>query len=370
MGTIIEKIKSIDKRLWLYLGVVLGIIIFALLISKLVYLVSNSKKSYGDVELILKNAGIQYYKDNISLLPKDNGETRSVGDNVLSEEGYMKSLDKLIKNNKCSGKVTVTKDVEIYNYSAYLDCGKEYKTTEFYKKIIKNTVDSGDGLYEDSHGYVYRGDNPNNYVKIDDNMWRIVSIDEDNNVELTLDTPVEMITWDDRYNSDSRSKSGYNTFENSRIKQRLKDIYNGDLLLPESMPILSEELKTNMVNVNNCTAKYKPGDSDFSTCSSFNEYPVSIISVVEYIRASIDTKCVSPGNAECQNYNYLSKREAFWTLTGNGDNTSEVYMIKLQGSITSELANGFEDIYPVIKLASGTMYSQGNGTANKPYIIR
>ena len=370
MGSIIERIKNLDKRLWIYLGVVLGIIVMALLISKLVYLAGNSKKSYSDVESMLKKAGINYYKDNISLLPKEDGEQSSVGDNVLSEEGYIKSLDKLLKNDKCTGKVTVTKDDELYTYASYLNCGKSYTTMEFYKKITAKTVSTGDGLYEDANGYRYRGDNPNNYVQIDKNIWRIISIDQDNNIELVINEPIEMVIWDDRYNSDNQSKTGYNNFDNSRMKQKLEDVYDSKLLLEDNKSLLNDNIKTSMLPVNNCVDKYKPSDSDFSSCANFNKLPVSLISIGEYIKASIDPKCKTPGNADCQNYNYLAKRDAFWTVTGNGASTSGVYKIRLQGAISTEDANSFEDIYPVIKLSSGIMYSKGNGTIEKPYIIR
>ena len=370
MKSIIEKIKEIDKRLWIYLGIVLGIIIISLLISKLVYVIGNSKKTYGDVELILKEAGIDYYKDNTSKLPKEDGEESSVGDNVLVEEGYIKSLDKYLKNDKCTGKVTVIKDADLYSYTAYLDCGKTYKTKEFYKKLTAKTVEAGDGLYADNDGYVYRGENPNNYVKIDNNLWRIMSIDGNNNIELVLDEPIEMLIWDDRYNSDTKTKAGYNTFENSRIKQKLKDIYDGKLLLSDDRIILPESIKTNMVAVENCADKHKPNDTDFNSCTNINELPVSLVSIGEYIKASIDPRCKAPSNADCQNYNYLSKKDTFWTLTGNADNSHEVYKIKLQGAISADQGNTFEDIYPVIKLSGGIMYSKGNGTIEKPFIIR
>ena len=55
--------------------------------------------------------------------------------------------------------------------------------------IIDNTVDitdnvviEGDGLYEDIYEegrYVYRGDNPNNYIMFNDELWRIIAKETD-----------------------------------------------------------------------------------------------------------------------------------------------------------------------------------------------
>ena len=200
MKAIIEKLKIIDRKIWLFLGIVIFIFLFGLLISTIIYNVGNSNKSYAEVEAIMKEAAIKYYADteNKATLPEE-GEDTSVGDTVLSDGGYMKPLNKLMKNKKCTGKVTVTKEGVNYIYASYLNCGKQYKTIEFYNKLEENVVDSDDGLYEDGNGYVFRGENPNNYITLDNKLWRIVSIDEENTIELVSTDYVNMIIWDDRY---------------------------------------------------------------------------------------------------------------------------------------------------------------------------
>lgn len=365
-----EKLKMIDKKLWILLGAFLVIIILGLGISKIIYLVGNSNKSYSEVESILKDAGIEYYKDNTSSLPSEDGDSVSVGDTVLADEGYMKSLDKLIKEGTCTGKVTVTKEKDIYNYAAYLDCGKSYKTTEFYKKLLKNVVTSGDGLYQDGTGYSFRGDNPNNYLSIDDKIWRIVSLRDDNTMEIVNTIPINYITWDDRYNSEDNYKAGYNNFANSRLNDSLDNIYKEKLFYEDDSLVITKSIKNSLVAVNNCIDKVSETTTDFSNCTNKNDKFVSVINIGEYIKASLDSKCSSPANKECQNYNYLSVKEDYWTLTGNSESTSEVYLINSGGAIESETANGMEAIYPVVRLADSMMYVSGEGTIDKPYVIR
>ena len=371
MKAIIEQLKVIDKKLWILLGVVIFVFIFGMLISKLIYSVGNSNKSYAEVEAIMKEAAIKYYADseNKAVLPEE-GEDVSVGDRVLSEGGYMKPLDKLIKKGTCTGKVTVTKEGINYIYASYLDCGKDYKTIEFYNKLIENVVEAGDGLYTDTNGYAFRGENPNNYISIDDDLWRIVSIRDDNTIELVSTTSVDMIIWDNRYNSSEKFQTGYNDFNKSRLKESLQTILEENTTKSHKAAIVPNSIKNILIPVNNCADKYGEKATDFSKCNIRNDLNLSIISIPEYMKASLDSNCKTPGSKECMNYNYLTTKTEYLTLTGNADNSYQIYVIRNSGAIKADEANGYSDIYPVVRIPDSVMYVSGEGTKTKPYVIR
>lgn len=49
------------------------------------------------------------------------------------------------------------------------------------EKLLENLTTVGEGLYEDKYEegrYVYKGENPNNYLKFNDELWRIVSLEK------------------------------------------------------------------------------------------------------------------------------------------------------------------------------------------------
>lgn len=79
-----------------------------------------------------------------------------------------------------------------YKYQAYLTC-KKYKTEKMLDVLKKNNTISqtGDGLYEMNNELVYRGENPNNYVLFNDELWRIVKIDKDNKIKIILTETVK-----------------------------------------------------------------------------------------------------------------------------------------------------------------------------------
>lgn len=55
------------------------------------------------------------------------------------------------------------------------------------EKLIKELTTSGDGLYEDSfeeNRYIYKGENPNNYIEFNGELWRIVSLESDGTIKI------------------------------------------------------------------------------------------------------------------------------------------------------------------------------------------
>lgn len=55
------------------------------------------------------------------------------------------------------------------------------------EKLLENLTTTGDGLYIDEYEegrYVYKGVNPNNYLKFNDELWRIVSLENDGTIKI------------------------------------------------------------------------------------------------------------------------------------------------------------------------------------------
>ena len=59
----------------------------------------------------------------------------------------------------------------------------------------------------------------------------------------------------------------------------------------------------------------------------------------------------------------------FFTLTGILDNTYEIYRVRNE-EVTNAKASSGSRLYPVIYINSKTIYSDGTGTYNDPYIVR
>lgn len=357
------------KKLLIIAGAIVGLII--LIIVVLLLINSFKKNTYQDVENKVLEAAKKYYSDNEKLLPKDvNGEV-SINSSTLVAGGYLKELNELApnKNSNCTATVTVTNINQSYRYIAKLKCGKDYETTTLKDKIISNEppVISGQGLYEMNGGYVFRGDNPNNNLKLSGKNWRIVKI-EDDYVEIILDEKLFNSVWDDRYNSERGQGDGINDYKVSRANDYITNLYNDESLVSNNSKsiVASHNLYVGKRSIDNT---YNDGSIEKSEVLE-NKY-AGLLPIFDFINASLDTNCVAPNTQACANYNYLTSfKYNWWTMTANADNTYKVYRINSNGKISDSRANTSTYIRPVLYLAKDAIYVSGNGTKDNPYIAK
>ncbi len=368
-----NDLKDRLMKIMLIIAVVTVIVIFLLLlISKL----TGGKKSYDDIENVMVDAAERYYAANKNLLPKTNGGTVEVSAQKLINLKYMKSFDKYKKGANCTGKVVVENNDDNYNYTPYLSCNNSYSTSELYRKVTdkSNIVTTGYGLYQYGSEYVYRGEDVNNYVLLNNNLWRIVKVTANNETVLVKEDKSSYlsISWDDRYNSVKGYNIGINDFDKSRIKDSLNEMYN---TTEEDEILFTEKIKQHMVSHAYCSgkrSKVQNGADNSVECSKTTEpLKVGLLTVSDYMRASLDNECNSTTSYACQNYNYLVNHNlSWWLITGDSENSYDVYGVSNYGRIESTGAYSFKNIRPVIYLDSKTMYSSGEGTEENPYVLK
>ena len=92
-------------------------------------------------------------------------------------------------------------------YNVYIEPTNVEKTLTKLKQTIKEygTTD-GDGLYKDDYEeddieYLYRGSDPNNYINLGSDLYRIMSIDSSGNLKVIKDTPLSNMVFDPGYSS-------------------------------------------------------------------------------------------------------------------------------------------------------------------------
>ena len=134
----------------------------------------------GDIDAVLESIDVKT-SENEAILFETSGIKR--GDKLLPEESDVLT-------------VVVTYNPEVTNQPENLN--SEVTVTLNYVQddgsilpepegasiggISVPTVESGDGLYEDSTRagrYVYKGANPNNYIEFNNELWRIVAKEAD-----------------------------------------------------------------------------------------------------------------------------------------------------------------------------------------------
>ena len=358
--------KKIFKILSLIIGVILVLIIVVIIVMSLT---GGRASSYQQLENKLISAAKSYYQDNKDKLPVTLGKTTEVSDVTLTEGKYIKNMEKLSpKGSTCSGKVVVKNVNNGYFYQAFVNCGSSYNTTVIsdYIRSKTSTVTVGAGLYENSGNYVYRGENPNNYIKFADRLYRIVKINSDSTIDIISTEKKDRVVWDDRYNQDRESEDGINTYSISRVRDALLAYVNSDSFSDSERSML--EPHTLCIGKMNEETEVGYG----SECSETLENQIiGLLPLSSYVYASIDATCRKPLDGTCQNYNYLTEVEFnWWTLTADASSTHRVFSVSAESSAYTTRASSLSNPREVLRLTNNTVYVSGTGTQTDPYIVK
>ena len=198
--------------------------------------------------------------------------------------------------------------------------------------------------------YIYKGDNPNNYIKYNDKLYRIIGITNSNNLKvISVDTSVEeyfglsgdinYLKTDKEINSENKGifYVGYIRSETSEIDQ-----------------IMKNEKRNNTYTINNPKLYY-----DYSY--------VNISDIVNASNECNFKKITDINTNNCNSYllNMLSNTYSSNTLENN-----LVYKINETGEVvTSKIENNF-NIKKIIYISLLNEYKSGDGTKENPYEIK
>lgn len=360
------------KKLIMIAGGIVAVVVLIVVIL-LIYNAIFGKTTYKGIENKVLSAAKEYYGEHPELLPKNANEEVSTTDAALTAAGHLKSMSELTKDMEgvtCTATVIVSYAGGEYRYTPLLDCGDNYstKTLASYVKENEEKVFTGQGLYDLNGELVFRGENPNNYVNFAGKTWRMVKINNNDQIVLILNEKFERVVWDDRFNTDRDRTDGINSYSVSRIKDSLNELYNGDSLVDsESRKLLA--IHNLAVGKRNEADNYNDGSIEKSELLE-NQY-IGLLPLYDYINASLDDNCNSGLTDSCSNYNYLNHfNYNWWTLTGDSSNTYKVYRISTNGTIEIIRASSNGYVRPVISLAKDALYVSGDGTETNPYKIK
>jgi len=209
---------------------------------------------------------------------------------------------------------------------------EQLETGAFSQKIIDdNNLDFTDTYY-------FKGDVNNNYLIINNTLWRILSIDKNNNIKIIKDSKIA--SEEEVEFSDNNSF----IFKDSILQKILEEWYQ-------------EELKD-----------YDSYIKDNYYCSSYNAKCLSNITAKISIATEEDFN-----NTFLDNKSFLTDSFDWWIISNNMYDAEEdiAYsaIITVDGEIykfpTSELAG----IRPIITI-DGDIETTGKGTIEEPYFIK
>ena len=359
----IESLKRMDRKFLIFISCLILIPLLLIVFLVLAQGCSNRKTSYSKYEFKMKSAAKKYLTE-IDNLPQEVGDYVMVDLNTLVENSYIESPKKSI-GKSCTGYIGVRKTSTI-NYVSVLNCG-DYKTSTLKETILNDLTESGDGLYKTADGYVFKGLNVNNYVNLYGTIYRIISIDDKNAVKLykTESESIQMY-WDSKYNVDTKAPTGLNIYKDSYVLELLNKAYDTSTKL--------KKIKPHMISSDVCVYSKAKSDRflDKSKCKEVlpNQY-ITLLSIDDFMNASLDPNCVDMYSKSCKNYNYLGRNGSVFTWTKDivSDNSYQVYYLS-NGIPTAFDANYYNSYNFVIFIDGDEFAASGNGSKKTPYVIK
>lgn len=203
----------------------------------------------------------------------------------------------------------------------------------------KNITSIGDGLYKKKDTYTYKGKEVNNYLEYSGYLFRIISVDEDDNVKVITDDAITNLAWgiDDNY-------------EKSYIKTWLTGENEHEGIFYNSL----NNALNYLVDTSFCTETV---DEDVKKCKDNTTDKVGLLSLDEYKEV---------GGSK----SYLNKDNYWWLSNPSEDGIWYVYS---DGKI-NDVSNSGNEYYsygvrPVITIKGDTKLISGDGTLKNPYTI-
>ena len=330
-----------------------------------------------------------------------------------------------------------------------IEYSAEYKGVEkkVKRKVIvgENLVTYITNLYEDSitrasnnlkkdntedKNIRYYGANPNNYVRFNNELWRIIGI-FGNNVKLIRNDRLGWLSWD---TSESTVNSGYginqwgeskdtsgNIYEGADLQVYLNKMYyggdttitcygsanNGTKTCPTgtidetSKALIDSHIwNTGAVNwndvYNSTTSSYDTvefykaergsvngkictsGDWCNDTVTRTTEWTgyIALPYITDYAYASSEndcnTKMVQSPTYKCKNNNWMQRSTWAWYLSpyAVAAGAFDVWDVNSNGSVSNGTAANSNAVAPSIYLKSNVLIESGTGTSSNPYILK
>ena len=345
------------------------LVFFLLLLGTMLVVLNNTR--------LLANKIKENTDGNIdfNLVLKGDKEIFIVKDSEYTEPGCIATtFDGEKLEVSVMGEVNAKKSGEYdIEYSA------EYKGVEkkVKRKVIvgENLVTYITNLYEDSitrasnnlkkdntedKNIRYYGANPNNYVRFNNELWRIIGI-FGNNVKLIRNDRLGWLSWD---TSESTVNNGYGINQWGESKDTSGNIYEGADL---------------QVYLNKM---YYGGDACNDTVERTTTWTgyIGLQYITDYAYASSENDCNTKidqsSTYKCKNNNWMhygsTENDATWFMSPLAHPAAAYFVGRVRGDGLVQGGNAPNrfSVFPTIYLKSNILIESGNGTSSNPYILK
>lgn len=336
----------------------------------------NTVYFYISIENVSDKLNFSLYDDKDKLL-KDGSV--SVNDEIILndisiEKAETKYYRLVLKNDskqeflKGNIKVKVIENV-VENFADVIRKNNRINETTITKPGIEIAT-TNEGLIQDKDSsgttYYFRGNVDNNYVLINDLLWRIVRINGDDTVRLVLNNLTDNVSNIHATNSDINEEfdsSNMQSYLNLWLEDNLKD-YNSSLANNKFCHDTAKDENNLYQSFTRLGVNYIP---TFSCVGTTYNGVIGLLSADEVILAGGK---IGTANNSYYLYNSAFTQEYFTMTAASGDAENiHYYMVNINGSLSDDVTSSlFRGVRPVINLIRGIEVT-GTGILEDPYRI-
>ena len=277
-------------------------------------------------------------------------------------------------------------------------------------KTIKVTHEIDNTLQVDNKfatEYRYTGKNPNNYVKFNNELWRIIGVIPTEDTSGKVENRLKIIRTESIGNkkwneTEDTTTSSYNNWVTGTLNTYLNNDYYNTLTTDAKNMIGTAKYYLGGYNDSNMTSdvmwQYERKESNGNNCVAYDDgytgsecyyygtnpimqndanKKIAIMYASDYgYAASNICKSVVTNISEysadlCTSTNWLYSGSGEWLLPQLSDNSYFAFLVRSSGFVISDLSVNLNEfaVRPVLSLSSNVKISGGEGTSQKPYML-
>ena len=280
-------------------------------------------------------------------------------------------------------------------------------TFRIEKANVVNSIDTG---------YRYEGQNPNNYILFNNELWRVIGVfsteydsnnsgtanTTDNLVKIIREDTIGGLAWDKSSTNDWPNSSlyhllneqyydwetnksnvstycyGYSTTVPAKCDYSVKGIQDGYRnMIVKSKWYLGGGGKEGYTTYtpDNIYSYERDANAIYSGRSASTLGYIGLMYESDYLYGVLASDCArttdhgSYNRASCAGKDWLYGKGYEWTISRNSVDSGFAWILIYNGSVGSHVADGGYGVRPVLYLSSSIYKVSGSGTITDPYII-
>ena len=343
-------------------------------------------------------------------------QSKHVNNSLYIAKNTTKTTNITSVNSSTSAQIDETCfDIDYFESTDYINISERgYSGTS--SPVITFRIEKSNSTTSIDAGYRYEGENPNNYVMFNDELWRIIGVfstEYDSNSDGTTDTTANLVkiiredtigglAWDKSSTNDWSNSSlyhllneqyydwetnkanvstycyGYSTTVPAKCDYSVKGIQDGYRnMIVKSKWYLGGEGKSGYTTYipDSIYSYERDANAIYSGRSASTLGYIGLMYESDYLYGVLASDCArttehgSYNSASCAGKDWLYGKGDELTIMPRSANSNDAWILRYNGSVGSTNANLGYGVRPVLYLSSYVYKVSGTGTITDPYII-